>query len=314
MKDTLKFFEQAHAKKRMAHLYLIQGLKGSGKLKLALEVAYLILKQEHQFADVLKQQIMERKSSNVIVIEPEGLSIKKEQIIALQKEFSKTSLVSGPRVYIISMIEKMTLSAANSLLKFMEEPSNKETYGFLLTEDQASVLSTIVSRSQLVTLKSLSESELKQQLIDEQVDAQMAAFIPYLTKNLDEAMQLAIDPNYIELMHFMTDFAKVWHQKDQSLLFFFMRNSKLLTYDRAFYKSFVELLLLYFLDLIYYKTHQTIVLDFLKEEIQLASAHISIEKIEKITSHIKASLKTQNFNINLELSLDQLAYMLDQSR
>jgi len=314
MKETLKFFEQAHAKKRLAHLYLIQGLKGSGKLKLALEVSYLILKQEHQFANVLKQQIMERKAANVIVIEPDGLSIKKEQIIALQKEFSKTSLISGPRVYIISMIEKMTPSAANSLLKFMEEPTNKDTYGFLLTEDKASVLSTIASRSQLVSLKSLSELELKQLLIAEQVDVQMASFIPYLTKNLDEAMQLAIDPNYVELMHFMIEFAKIWHQKDQSLLLFMMRNSKLLTFDRTFYKSFVELLLLYFLDLIYYKTHQSIVLEFLREDIQKASAHISIDKIEQITSHIKGSLKTQNFNINMELSLDHLAYMLDQSR
>ena len=314
MKQALKFFENAHAKNRLAHLYLIHGLKGSGKLKLALEVSFIILKNDHTFDETLKKQIFERKIPNVMVIEPDGATIKKEQIIELQKEFSKTSLVDGSRIYIIYQVEKMTVAAANSLLKFMEEPSNKRTYGFLLTEDQDVVLPTIRSRSQHVGLKSMDEATLQELLLEEQVEPPMAAIIPYLTKNMDEAIQLSIDPNYVELIHFMTEFAEVWHQKQQSLVLFFMRNARLLTMDRQYFKAFLEILLLFFLDLIYYKTNQPIVMEFIKEDIQSASAVISIKHIEQITEHIKDTIKKQNYYINMDLALDHLAYMLDKSR
>lgn len=314
MKQALRFFENAHAKNRLAHLYLIHGLKGSGKLKLALEVSFLILRNEHTFDETLKKQIFERKIPNVMVIEPDGATIKKEQIIELQKEFSKTSLVNGSRIYIISQVEKMTVAASNSLLKFMEEPSNKQTFGFLLTDDQDVVLPTIKSRSQHVGLKSLDEASLKALLLEEQVDPALASIMPYLTKNIDEAIQLSIDPNYIEMMHLMKEFAEAWVDKQQSLVLFFLRNAKLITIDRTYFKSFLELLLLFFLDLIYYKTNQSIVMDFMKEDIQSASASLSIDHIEKITEHIQKIIKKQTFYINMDLVLDHLAYTLDQSR
>ncbi|MFU8793127.1 MAG: hypothetical protein ACNA7K_03795 [Acholeplasmataceae bacterium] len=314
MKQALRFFENAHAKDRLAHLYLIHGLKGSGKLKLALEVSFLILRNEHTFDETLKKQIFDRKIPNVMVIEPDGATIKKEQIMDLQKEFSKTSLVSGSRIYIISQVEKMTVAASNSLLKFMEEPSNKQTYGFLLTDDQDVVLPTIKSRSQHVGLKSLDEVSLKNVLLEEQVDPAMAAILPYLTKNVDEAMTLSIDPNYIEMMHLIKEFAEAWQDKQQSLVLFFLRNARLVTIDRVYFKSFLELLLLFFLDLIYYKTNQPIVMEFMKEDIQSASARLSIDHIEKITAYIKETIKKQTYYINMDLALDHLAYMLDQSR
>lgn len=314
MKQALRFFENAHAKNRLAHLYLIHGLKGSGKLKLALEVSFLILKNEHTFDEILKKHIFERKIPNVMVIEPDGATIKKEQIMDLQKEFSKTSLVSGARIYIISQVEKMTVAASNSLLKFMEEPSNIQTYGFLLTDDQDVVLPTIKSRSQHVGIKSLDEASLKDLLIEEQVDPALASILPYLTKNIDEAIQLSIDPNYIELMHLMTEFAEAWQDKQHSLVLFFLKNAKLVTIDRVYFKSFLELLLLFFLDLIYYKTNQPIVMEFIKEDIQSASAIVSIDHIEKITAYIKETIKKQTYYINMDLAIDHLAYMLDQSR
>ena len=106
MKQALHFFEQTIGKNRLAHLYLISGPKGSGKSQLVEDVSFLILSQHREDVTHLKQQIEERKLSNLMVIEPEGLVIKKEQILMLQNEFSKTALVSGPRIYIIKSIEK----------------------------------------------------------------------------------------------------------------------------------------------------------------------------------------------------------------
>ena len=62
---------------------------------------------------------------DVHIVEPDGLSIKIEQIRSLRTEFSKSGVESKKKLYVIIDAEKMTIPAANSLLKFLEEPIRK---------------------------------------------------------------------------------------------------------------------------------------------------------------------------------------------
>ncbi|MBE0700892.1 MAG: AAA family ATPase, partial [Acholeplasmataceae bacterium] len=181
MKRAYYFFKQTIQKNRLAHLYLISGPKGSGKSQLVEEVTYLILNQNKPESQLLKTQIKEKRVPNLMVIEPDGLSIKKEQILELQVEFSKTALVSGPRIYVIKNVEKMSQSAANSLLKFMEEPLNHRVFGFLLTENIDDVIRTILSRSQIIHLKSVDEKDMFEELMKHDIDEKAATIAPYIT-------------------------------------------------------------------------------------------------------------------------------------
>ncbi len=70
------------------------------------------------------------------------------------------------KVLIIYMPEKMNISAANKLLKAIEEPP-PNTLFILITEDEASILTTIRSRTQLVKLNRLSPEEIKEALTEE---------------------------------------------------------------------------------------------------------------------------------------------------
>ena len=70
---------------------------------------------------------------DVHLIERDGLSIKKEQIKSLQEEFSKKSVEANRKVYMIADADKMSVGAANSLLKFLEEPA-ADTVAILMTE------------------------------------------------------------------------------------------------------------------------------------------------------------------------------------
>src|SRR5699024_4028796 len=65
-------------------------------------------------------------------IQPEGQSIKIEQIKKLQEEFIYSGMESNQKVYIITGADTLTLNAANRILKFLEEP-NKKTTAILLT-------------------------------------------------------------------------------------------------------------------------------------------------------------------------------------
>ncbi len=85
---------------------------------------------------------------SLITIEPDGYFIKKEQIQRIKNLFSKSSVYSKYNIYIIKQPEKMNLVAANTLLKFLEEPENN-TVCFMLTSKKETVLKTIVSRCEI---------------------------------------------------------------------------------------------------------------------------------------------------------------------
>jgi hypothetical protein len=85
--------------------------------------------------------------------------------------------VNGKKIYIIHLIEKATIGAMNSLLKFLEEPVD-DVVAIITTQNISKVLATIISRCQLIRLKDYSSLDLENYLISEGFDAEDA----YLSK------------------------------------------------------------------------------------------------------------------------------------
>ncbi len=50
---------------------------------------------------------------------------KKDQLLTLQEDFRMKSIEGSKRIYIISEADKLNVQAANSILKFLEEPEAK---------------------------------------------------------------------------------------------------------------------------------------------------------------------------------------------
>ena len=82
-------------------------------------------------------------------------SIKKEEIQMLKSDLSVKSFY-GKKIYWIKDIEKMTEQAANSLLKFLEEPED-DIIAILSCKNISAVLPTIISRCQQIKLVGQSE-------------------------------------------------------------------------------------------------------------------------------------------------------------
>ena len=89
--------------------------------------------------------------SEIKIIESESSVIKKEQLLDLQNEFSTSAIEGNNRIYIIKDCDKMNKYAANSLLKFLEEPL-PGIIAILMTNNINKVISTIISRCQLIRL------------------------------------------------------------------------------------------------------------------------------------------------------------------
>lgn len=95
---------------------------------------------------------------SLCIIEPDGNTIKKEQILDLKKKFSSIPIYTKQNVYIIQNAEKLNGSSANTMLKFVEEPADY-ILGFFVTNDINNVISTIKSRCEIIKVK-YDESEL----------------------------------------------------------------------------------------------------------------------------------------------------------
>lgn len=158
---------------KLSHAYLIDENGSNGALAFIKEFIKEILYEENK--DVLDEfelmnlykRIDDGNYPEIKIIEPDGQYIKKGQVIALQQEFSRKSIEGSRRIYIIRDCDKMKAEAANSMLKFLEEPDNN-IVAIMTTNNYNSVLKTIISRCQIIKLVGNNDN------IDDSVYKEMA--------------------------------------------------------------------------------------------------------------------------------------------
>lgn len=94
-------------------------------------------------------------------------NISVHEAASILKKLSLKSFEGGYKVMIIWMAEKMNTESANSLLKLIEEPTDK-TVLILIAEDEKAILQTILSRCQILHFNALNEQEIVQGLIEKE--------------------------------------------------------------------------------------------------------------------------------------------------
>ena len=208
------------------------------------------------------------------IIEPDGVFIKKNQILELQKEFSKSAVEGNKKIYIIRDCEKMRPEAANSMLKFLEEPED-DIVAILMTNNINNVLSTIISRCKMIKFTSNSNN-----------------------KKIDDNLEkLAIDFVYgleTEGNDMILSVKEIWF----SVISAKERDNMILVFDKMIdiYYDIMNVLL----------KRDIIKCSFCKEKIYEISLNNSLETILKkinILLEYKDSIK---FNVNSSLLMDSL--------
>lgn len=122
-------------------------------------------------------------------------SIKKEDILYLKQEMSTKARFSR-KVYWIKNIDSITPQAANSILKFLEEPEENIT-AILTTTNLKAVLDTIISRCQIINIG----SDKKDLNINSEEIQMYIEFFQLYEKNRDLAI--------LEFINFMENRKKV---------------------------------------------------------------------------------------------------------
>ena len=154
----------------ISHSYMFVGIQGIGKKIIAKEFAknILCLNQENKNSNTncTCKSCIEFETNNnpdFSIIEPDGNSIKIEQIRELQKRIQEKPIISNSKVYIIDNADMMTQEAQNCLLKTLEEPPEYATI-ILIGSNENLFLPTIKSRCMILHFEPISNENIKKYL------------------------------------------------------------------------------------------------------------------------------------------------------
>jgi DNA polymerase-3 subunit delta' len=303
-------------KDRLSHAYLFEGERGTKKYETALYFAQMLLCTGDEVPCLEChncRRIKNKTHPNVYVIEQIKNTIRKQQIIDLQKEFSKTRVEAGPKIYIIKNIETINVSAANSLLKFLEEPF-PDTYAILTTANINKILPTIISRSQVVQFSSLNKKIVEEDLAESGYPSSTSRIVSNLTNSITEAIDIANNEYFLEILDLIRDLYNIVASNDESIIIYFEENSSIIYQDKMLSNLFLSLLIIYQKDIINYKINdiENVVFKDEMDTINIIARSKTknrlIEELEKMLS-LKSRL---NSYINERLAYDNLLLSLER--
>ncbi len=161
------------SKARVPPSLLLSGPEGAGKLQAAMNFAKALncLREAEDEADACDDcptcnRIEQGGHSDVRLIGPEGPGgqVKAEAVRQVVSESPFRPFEGKTRVYIFKDADRMNPTAANTLLKTLEEPP-PWTILVLLTAHEAAMLPTLLSRCQKIRFLPLSPGEIADLLV-----------------------------------------------------------------------------------------------------------------------------------------------------
>ena len=158
---AITLLQRAIKNEKVINSYLFLGNEGIGKKYVALQFAKVLncLETEAEGGDACDhctscKKIDHALHPDVLLIEPEGQTIKVDQVRQLQKELAYQPYEGKRRVCILTAADRMAPHIPNTLLKTLEEPP-LHTVIILLANNSRFVLPTILSRCQPVRFNPL---------------------------------------------------------------------------------------------------------------------------------------------------------------
>ena len=253
-------------------------------------------------------RIDSNKYSEIKFIKQEGLLIKKSQLLELQKEFTTKPIEGLKRVYVIYEAEKLNKQAANSILKFLEEPAD-DIVAILVTDNYNLMLETIISRCQTILFNNNNIEDYVNNCNYENKTAIKIYYMYHLDKEIEDYM--SNDENII-IINNIVKFVEKYEELKKNMI----NNTKkyfhnyFSTKEEVYY--FFEIVGLLYKDIIEYKIKKKInifdeYIDIIDKIANKNQEKELINKLNKILLH-KESIKS---NVNINLLVDKLIIDLE---
>lgn len=294
--------------KKTSHAYIISGSKGSPILDTAIFLAQSLVclnKDENNLA--CEECINCQKIKNNAYVDYkliEGVDLKNDVTLAIQDDFNKSSVENEDiKIYIINLIEKAPVASLNKLLKFIEEP-NSNIVAIFTSNSVDSILQTIVSRCQTITLKEFMVSDLIEYLVNNNVSYEDAWLISKISNNAEKNLDLVNDVTFNVVKNQLANSLKhLGNKNDYFIVDFLVEGMKNLT-ENSSIELFLDMLEVCLLEAIIKqedKEHKSVIFDEQISKISEKYQHID-HMIDDIT---KAKIDLLS-NANKNLVFDKL--------
>ena len=179
----------------MTHAWVFTGPPGSGRSSAAVAFAQALVCSNSGCGSCNEcRSAMAGSHPDVEIIRTEGLSIKVEEVRELLTRVAWAPSMGGWRVVVMEDADRLTESAANALLKAIEEPGNR-TVWLLCAPTLHDVLPTIRSRCRHIQLHTPSDEAVAQVLINRDgISPEMATFAARVSQgHIGRAKYLALN-------------------------------------------------------------------------------------------------------------------------
>ena len=191
----------------MTHAWLFTGPPGSGRSSAAVAFAQALVCANKGCGTCNECRSAKSGSHpDIEIIRTEGLSIKIEEVRELLTRVAWAPSMGGWRVVVMEDADRLTESAANALLKAIEEPGNR-TVWLLCAPTLHDVLPTIRSRCRHIQLHTPSDEAVARVLINRDgISEEMAHFAARVSQgHIGRAKYLALNEsvrsNRTTIMH-----------------------------------------------------------------------------------------------------------------
>ncbi|MFV0381590.1 MAG: DNA polymerase III subunit delta [Breznakia sp.] len=296
---------------RLAHAYMFVGDKTAPKKECAFLMAQSLVCQHTKNGFACEtcdacRRVLAENYADMLYLDGNEASIKKENILSLKKEFVKTNQEGyGKKIYIIDHAENATSSAMNSILTFLEEPQN-ETIAIFIVDQIELVLDTIKSRCQILHFHKQNREAYRLQLAAF-LDAFDADMLSYKTSSKEQAIEMQESDEYQHAAYMFKEYVAMLIHKDRKASIF-LQNEGITKGKRNNRVVFA-----YFLDMLDILANDTL----LEKEVEDSNYNKSIKALTKEQALVmkKVSNEIQDKNIksvNMNLLVDEFIVEMER--
>lgn len=250
-----------------------------------------------------------------IEMEPDGASIKKEQIQQLLSDLSLRGAEGDRQVYVIHQAHKMTTQAANSLLKFFEEPGVGKLAILVTTQPQL-LLPTIRSRAQHLVFRPIDRNELAETLAEDvSCTSDLARLALTVYPKWEDAREVLHNDWFVQAYGLVVQLVEVLTKRPQELLLFaqekwlgHFKGRNELRIGLELFESWLE-------ESLRFKVRTEYVPQLFTREQALYQAFVndrSVHKIVHAIEHVHEAIRRLEANVNPQLTFERLTFDLQK--
>ena len=312
---AVELLQQQQRAERVPQSLLLTGPRNVGKCTVARYFAqYLNCTGPDKPCGVCSscRKVITGNHPDVRIIDDDAQALKIDRVRDLQHELALSPVEGQYRVAVLANFERATISAANALLKTLEEPASQVVL-ILTAPDPGSLLPTIVSRCQMLTLRPLPLAEVKTALQNEwQATPEQAELLSQLSGGrLGWSARAITDENFLaRRADQLNDLRDLLQMHKAERLAYARENSR----DMVALKETLTLWLTIWRDLLLLKSGcktKIVNLDW-QDMLQTIAQHTSVTQAGNMVSRLQTTLLNLDRNVNPRLNLEVLLLKLPQ--